>query len=801
MRKEFGQKKMEEIKMTKLSTKAFSLLVAGFVTVTSVGPVDFAYADTTTATSDATYKVHFLPDATWTKNGNTPNIYSYYVANDAEKNENKEGTLKNPNGEWPGSAMTKETGHDGWYDTTVKVENSSETSAHVIFLTDLGEDKKPALRYPAEEKPGLDVSAETWFYVDGEEIKSTTTAPSTYGASATTAPTATVAATADATSTPEPTATPEPVSNGAFTVDKASGTSFYEEDSDTLPVEISLADGVNSATYSIDNGPETEITGTTTVYVGEGKIANSTVTLVVKADDGTTAEFTYEKKTKLTEAKTVSAAMVKLFDLVASSSESTYTAYFKLPTAWGTETPNIYSYYVLNDKDKNENGMGTKVEPNKAWPGSAMTPVSGADGWYKATVSVSADSVDPAANSANVIFLNGAKENGTTYETAMPVVGGTPNPTTMPNYDVANRYPEEGKEAPTITADTWFTMDSTGKVVGTTTAPSDFKAEATTAPTTEPTSTPEATTAPDEDIKAYFGASLSAPQYNTTALSISAVATNVSNATYTFTVDNEEIYSGSSDVTDWDASKLSAGSHTIAVTITSGDKTTTLTKYYTIAENNADVASGAATTAPTATPVATAKATVAPTETPEPTATPLTGTISFNKTKVAEGGTVKISYKLTTSTAYKLTYTIIKGSSSQVLADSTTKTTVNWKPKKAGKYKVEVVAFDAKGNCLCTTTKTYTVTKAITLKSFKLSKKTIKKGAKIKFTAKATATTGKVKYKFVIKNSKGKKVKASSSSTKTSYTWKATAKGTYKVTLTYTNGSVSYTKTLSFKVK
>ena len=128
MRKEFGQKKMEEIKMTKLSTKAFSLLVAGFVTVTSVGPVDFAYADTTTATSDATYKVHFLPDATWTKNGNTPNIYSYYVANDAEKNENKEGTLKNPNGEWPGSAMTKETGHDGWYDTTVKVENSSETS-------------------------------------------------------------------------------------------------------------------------------------------------------------------------------------------------------------------------------------------------------------------------------------------------------------------------------------------------------------------------------------------------------------------------------------------------------------------------------------------------------------------------------------------------------------------------------------------------------------------------------------------------------------------------------------------------
>ena len=788
--------------MTKLSTKAFSLLVAGLVTVTSVGPVDFAYADTT---KDATYKVHFLPDATWTKNGNTPNIYSYYVANDAEKTENGDAIATKPNGEWPGSAMTAEAGHEGWYDATVKVENSSETSAHVIFLTDLGEDKKtPALRYPADLKPGLDISAETWFYVDGEEIKSTTTAPSTYGASATTAPTATVAATAGATSTPEPTATPEPVSNGAFTVDKASGTSFYEEDSDTLPVEISLAEGVKSATYSIDNGPETEITGTTTVYVGEGKIANSTVTLTVKADNGTTAEFKYEKKTKVTETKTVSTTMVKLFDLVASSSETTYTAYFKLPTAWGTETPNIYSYYVLNDKDKNENGMGTKVEPNKAWPGSAMTPVSGADGWYKATVSVSADSVDPAANSANVIFLNGAKENGTTYETAMPVVGGTPKPTTMPNYDVANRYPEEGKEAPTITADTWFTMDSTGKVVGTTTAPSDFKAEATTAPTTEPTSTPEATTAPDEDIKAYFGASLSAPQYNTTALSISAVATNVSNATYTFTVDNEEIYSGSSDVTDWNASKLAAGTHTIAVTITSGDKTTTLTKNYTLVAETTDVASGSATVVPTASAISTPKATATPAATVEPTAAPVQGTISFNKTGKTVGETIKISYNLPSSTSdYTYTYTATKGSETTLISDSTNKTTVNWKPTVAGKYTIEVTAFDAKGNTVSVNTATYTVGKrTLTFKSFKLSKTTVKKGAKIKFTAKATTTTGKVKYKFVIKNTKtGKTVKTRKSSTSASFTWKASAKGSYKVVLTYTNGKVSATSTKKFKVK
>lgn len=773
--------------MTKLSTKAFSLLVAGLVTVTSVGPVDFAYADTT---KDATYKVHFLPDATWTKNGNTPNIYSYYVANDAEKNENGDAIATKPNGEWPGSAMTAEAGHEGWYDATVKVENSSETSAHVIFLTDLGEDKKtPALRYPADLKPGLDISAETWFYVDGEEIKSTTTAPTTYEATATTAPTATVAATATATA--EATAVPTPVSNGSFTVDKASGTSFYEEDSDALPVEISLAEGVKSATYSIDNGPETEITGTTTVYVGEGKIANSTVTLTVKADNGTTAEFKYEKKTKVTETKTVSTTMVKLFDLVASSSETTYTAYFKLPTAWGTDVPYIYSYYVLTDADK------TQKRPNGIWPGTAMTAVSGADGWYQASVSTSTEAETPGK--AFVIFVNGPEKLDETYEDIIEGVKETHN-----NYSVAHRSAPEGVNGIEISADTWYTIDANDKITETTTAPSDFKVEATTAPTTEPTSTPEATTAPAEDIKAYFGASLAAPQYNTTALTISAVATNVSNATYTFTVDNEEIYSGSSDVTDWNASKLAAGTHTIAVTITSGDKTTTLTKNYTLVAETTDVASGSATVVPTASAISTPKATATPAATVEPTAAPVQGTISFNKTGKTVGETIKISYNLPSSTSdYTYTYTATKGSETTLISDSTNKTTVNWKPTVAGKYTIEVTAFDAKGNTVSVNTATYTVGKrTLTFKSFKLSKTTVKKGAKIKFTAKATTTTGKVKYKFVIKNTKtGKTVKTRKSSTSASFTWKASAKGSYKVVLTYTNGKVSGTSTKKFKVK
>lgn len=81
-----------------------------------------------------------------------------------------------------------------------------------------------------------------------------------------------------------------------------SGTSFS---SDTLTVKLGLKNAVSGA-YSIDGAPEVSYTNGTEITLGEGKVGNSSVSLVLTARDSAGAEtkqtFTYKKS--YTESQT-----------------------------------------------------------------------------------------------------------------------------------------------------------------------------------------------------------------------------------------------------------------------------------------------------------------------------------------------------------------------------------------------------------------------------------------------------------------------------------------------------------------
>ena len=108
----------------------------------------------------------------------------------------------------------------------------------------------------------------------------------------------------------------------------------------------------------------------------------------------------------------------------------------------------------------------------------------------------------------------------------------------------------------------------------------------------------------------------------------------------------------------------------------------------------------------------------------------------------------------------------------------------NWTPKVAGNFRVEMTVTDATGAKITGSKGIVVVTKKLTALSLKASKKTIKKGKRITFTAKATGGKKSYKYRFIVYNAKGKKVKSSGYISKNRFTWKTTKKGTYKVTFT-----------------
>ena len=196
----------------------------------------------------------------------------------------------------------------------------------------------------------------------------------------------------------------------------------------------------------------------------------------------------------------------------------------------------------------------------------------------------------------------------------------------------------------------------------------------------------------------------------------------------------------------------------------------------------------------TATPVASGPVITA-------TATSITGDISFSKTNKTVGETIKVKFALknvANVADYNYTYSVVKDSKEKVLAKNTTKTSVNWTLASKGTYQVIVNIYDANNTFVGTASTTYTAkARVITVKSLKA----VKKGKNVKITAKAKVKSGKLKYKFVVKNKKNKTVATRKYAKKNNMTVKLSKKGTYKVYLYVTNGKATVLKAKSFKVK
>ena len=171
-------------------------------------------------------------------------------------------STKTENAAWPGVKMSLDSS-TGYYRIEVP---SNLVKGKVIFNDGV---KDTTNRYPVgDTTPGLEINDTTMLFSANNSWKPYVV-------------------------TPDPDPQPDVPT---VTVDKASGTSFTTE---TLDIKLTLANAA-SGTYTVDGGPTKTFTGSKTVTIGEGKIGDSTVTVVTtaKATDGTTKSytFTYNKK-------------------------------------------------------------------------------------------------------------------------------------------------------------------------------------------------------------------------------------------------------------------------------------------------------------------------------------------------------------------------------------------------------------------------------------------------------------------------------------------------------------------------
>lgn len=153
----------------------------------------------------------------------------------------------------------------------------------------------------------------------------------------------------------------------------------------------------------------------------------------------------------------------------------------------------------------------------------------------------------------------------------------------------------------------------------------------------------------------------------------------------------------------------------------------------------------------------------------------------------AEGGIGSQQYK----------FEIYKGSKLVTTSEYSDSKTFVYKASSAGTYTFKVYVKDENNVEVSKTKKFIFVSKALSLK---ISKRVAKK----KVTLKATASGGlkSYKYKYVIKNAKGKTVKKTGFVSKKKLIWKPTKKGTYKVKITVKDSTgTTKSKTITVKKK
>ena len=216
------------------------------------------------------------------------------------------------NGAWPGNSMTT----DGEY--YIFTSDSFDSATAILVCGDW--------RSTADMEPGLSVSG----YM---EYDKSTNKFSTFTLNTTTKTPAPIQTEEPIkTDPPAPTKTPnggggtepDPTSGTVnITVNKIDGTSFTTE---YMDIKITLT-GATSGTYCVDNGPEKTFKSGDTVSIGQGKIADTTVTLEVSAGTGTntvTKTFEYNKvfdpETTVVKSSAIS-RIQSLFEVVANATE------------------------------------------------------------------------------------------------------------------------------------------------------------------------------------------------------------------------------------------------------------------------------------------------------------------------------------------------------------------------------------------------------------------------------------------------------------------------------------------------
>ena len=311
------------------------------VTVTGTGEDGSTVTESKTFTKkknviDGSYDIYFTKPSGW---ASSINCYAYV-------NETTN------NAKWPGAAM-KDLG-DGIYAYNLP---AGWTTAQIIFND--GNNQDPGSQQPGVEyTKGTSVLYEngkftkvevqqptgtvTVKYVDGKgkEIATSKTLTGTVGDSYTTTEVTVDGYTLKTTPSN---------AKGTYTKNAITVTYVYEEVVDNTPkVTSSLADGstfstetetitltlknAESGTYSVDNGPVKSFTGTANVVIGQGKIADSTVTVKATATSGSETKnftFTYNKKFSGTVDETVLQESVNVLVNVANAASAALASQYK----------------------------------------------------------------------------------------------------------------------------------------------------------------------------------------------------------------------------------------------------------------------------------------------------------------------------------------------------------------------------------------------------------------------------------------------------------------------------------------
>jgi len=111
-------------------------------------------------------------------------------------------------------------------------------------------------------------------------------------------------------------------------------------------------------------------------------------------------------------------------------------------------------------------------------------------------------------------------------------------------------------------------------------------------------------------------------------------------------------------------------------------------------------------------------------------------------------------------------------------------TSLKWTPVSAATYKIVVKVRDGQGKEATLQKSLPVITKKVAVSSLKASKMKIKKGKIITFKVNVSGGKKAYTYNFKVSTAKGKTVKKSGNIKKGTWKWKATKKGTYKVSVT-----------------